>query len=119
MKSKFLKLRVVGIFVTILWVAAIASAQTPATESEGFGMTYLLLIVAVMGAGAAFLFWQRSKKGGDQPDLSYKNRYQNYYSKSAGHNVVGDQELEWLRKARNSGPTGCARAQSTRSGPRR
>jgi hypothetical protein len=56
-----------------------------------------------MGAGAAFLFWQRSKKGGDQPDLSYKNRYQNYYSKSAGHNVDGDQELEWLRKARNSG----------------
>ena len=103
MKSNFLKHRIAGIFSTVLLCAASAAAQSPAAETEGWGMTYFLVVVAIIGAGAAWIFWSGSNKGGNKPDLSYKNRYQNYYAKSAGHKAGADPETDWLRKGKNLG----------------
>lgn len=102
MKSIFLKRCIAGFFTATIALASTAAAQSAAErEGEGSGMTYFLLIVAVLGVGAAILLWQRSKSGSNKPELSYNNRYQNYYSSSQNDSLDADKELEWLRKAKN------------------
>ena len=91
---------------------AISAAAQPGAVKESdivdagvWSWLWILLIVAA-GLGGAFYFWSKSKKGADKPDLSYVNRYQNYYSSDSydieGEGVDAEKELEWLRRARKS-----------------
>jgi hypothetical protein len=90
--------------LTIGSLAATAAAQSapPAAESSSDKMLYILAFISIVGVILSYYFWRRSKLG-NQPDLSYGNRYQDYHSKATkASSVDADEELEWLRKVKTS-----------------
>ncbi len=65
---------------------------------------YTMGFVAFVCLVGAIYLWRKSKKGSDQPQYNYENRYKNYYSNES-YDMEGldaDKELEWLRKAKRS-----------------
>ena len=90
--------------LTISSLAATAAAQSPPPPDPASDkVLYILAFISIVGVLLSYYFWRRSKLG-NQPDLSYGNRYQDYHSKATkpGTSVDADQELEWLRKVKST-----------------
>ncbi len=83
---------------------SLAEKEKEFIDGSGDRMFYTVVFVVIASLGAAFYLWRRSKKGSDQPQYNYANRYADYY-KSESYNMEGvdaEKELEWLRKAKKS-----------------
>src|SRR5207302_11076723 len=96
------------LFVTIFAVNAVAQS-TLAKDKEPVDTSdnrwwYAMIFVALVGLGSAYYFWRKSKRGLEQPQYNYGNRYQDYYTSQTYEmaDVDTDKELEWLRKAKKS-----------------
>ena len=101
-KTRFLNSLMASIAVTLTAFARSAKADD-GTAGAGLGMTTLLVALLAVAAGAAFLFWKRSKNSAGKSQYDYTNRVQNY--SSAGNydeGVDAAMELAWFKKASGS-----------------
>jgi HEAT repeat protein len=102
------KRRVAGLIAILTSLAPGLAAQTSVERefvaSAGSGWWFWVFLMVFAGFGAAFMFWRMSRRGADQPQFHYDNRYANYY-KNESYELSGldtEKELEWLRKAKKS-----------------
>ncbi len=92
-----------------LFASTVAAQSNLAKEKElvdasGDRWTYTIIFVVAVCLCGAFYLWRRSKKGTDQPQYNYGNRYKDYYSNDSYdmEGVDAEKELEWLRKTKKS-----------------
>lgn len=103
-----LKSRLLGLFVLIQCFIANTFAAAPAAEladeTEGFGLAWAVLMVAIAATafGSAYYFWKKSKKSIEASQYNYRKNAGDYYKNETFDldGVDADKELEWLRKAK-------------------
>lgn len=106
--------RCLNSFLLLTGMAVSAAAQVPPDADEipdsssHLGL-YFMIFIVLAGLGAAYLFWRRSRQGIEQPLVKDENRYRNYYRNESFEleqvDVDAAEELEWLRKAKQSAAT--------------
>jgi len=77
----------------------------PSSEAGESGWGYLIFVFAVvLGLGAAFFLFRKSRSGADQPNYNYNSRYADYYRNESYEmdGVDAEKELEWLRKGKKT-----------------
>ena len=110
MKRNFMKTgSYFGLFLSFIVLASDAAAQSTSVrepvDGGGYSALYWTVGITLVGLGAAYFFWRRSRTAVEQPkDL---NRYRDYYRNESFELEAVDatQELEWLRKAKKKTPT--------------
>ena len=107
--TRFSGLLVAAVAFALDVAAQPSTAQQEREFIEGSGnalwYTVAFLVVAVLGL--AFYLWRKSKKGSDQVQHSYANRYRanNNNDSYDMEGLDAEKELEWLRKAKKSTST--------------
>ena len=102
-KSQF-----VGLLFVLSTFAISVSAQSnlakerELVDSSGERWWYTIIFFGGACLAVAFYLWRKSKKGADQPQHKYSNRYSDYYSNQSYdmEGVDAEKEMEWLRKAK-------------------
>jgi hypothetical protein len=124
------KIRICNVLLLVSVPAVNAAAQTAVSQeidTSGSFWWFAMIFIVLVGLGGAYYFWRKSKKGLEQPQYNYGNRYRDYYSTNASYelgDVDAEKELEWLRKAKKPpgkippltfGPKGTRAMNATRS----
>jgi len=115
MTRKFMKTdRIFGLFLTLIVLALETAAQSNTVQKkvfvdEGSGKIglYFMIFIILAGLGAAYFFWQRSRKGLVAEQPKEEDPYRNYLRHESFELEQFDAtaELEWLRKAKKKRPT--------------
>ena len=105
--------------LTVIFFVFNAAAQSSVIRekavvesSSGDRWFFMMLILVLCGLGGAYYFWRKSRASLEKPAYNYKDGSRDRHENAVVNDVDANEELEWLRKATQSG-----RAAKTRREP--